>query len=306
MHSNGQASAQVHKGSKAQPFSEHIRELRTRMMVSIIALIVGTAVGYIFHEQLFNIIRAPLHAKLYYTTPTGGFNAILKISILFGVVVAIPIFIYQMGKFLTPAFRYRLRARRILIPSIALAALGISFAYYVSLPASLHFLANIDSSNFQSLITINDYLNFVFGYIAGFALLFQLPMILLFINRIKPQKPGNLMRMQRWVILFSFILAAVLTPTPDPMNQCIMALPIILLYQFSVMLIWFVNLRNRRKGSSNKVEDSANEEFDILSFQPILPKPSTIIEPTSYQQPDEPVSPQTSKPILITDVFSAS
>lgn len=233
---------------KVQPISEHVRELRRRLIYSVSTLFVGSIVGYFIHEPLFRFIRRPLHEQLYYNNPTGGFNAIIKISILFGVLVAVPVFVYQIGKFLSPGFfRYRNRALRIILFSIILAILGVLFAYYVSLPAALHFLANVDSQDLKSLITVNEYLNFVIGYIASFALLFQLPLIMLFINRIRPQRPGRLMRAQRYVIFISFVVAAFLTPTPDPVNQAIMAFPIILLYQFSVGLIWLVN--RRRKAS---------------------------------------------------------
>lgn len=234
------------KASGAQPFSEHVRELRRRLLYCLAALFLGSIAGYMMHEWLFRVIRRPLQEQLYYTTPLGGFNAVIKISILFGIVVAVPIFVYQLGKFLSPAFRRRSGVVKVVFFSAFLGILGVLFAYYLALPAALHFLANIDSENLQALITINEYLNFVGAYLVGFALLFQLPLILLFINRIKPLKPGRLMRAQRWVILGSFVIAAILTPTPDPMNQLIMTLPIVLLYQFSIMLVWYVN---RREGS---------------------------------------------------------
>lgn len=307
-------------GAKAQPFSEHVRELRQRLLISVAALLVGGSVGYMIHERLFSILRRPLHAQLYYTTPTGGFNAIIKISILFGVVVAIPVFIYQLGKFLSPAFNHRIRSLRIIVSSVILAILGVLFGYYISLPAALHFLANVDTTDLKSLITVNEYLNFVFAYLAGFALLFQLPLILLFINRIKPQRPGRLMRYQRWVILISFILAAFLTPTPDPINQTIMALPIIALYQFSVILIWFANRRN------GVVWDKVVPVAVPLAPTPQLPAPAPAAptpeparpapQPAAYgaaaystPAPFSSAAPQPApkrpapKPILIMDIF---
>ncbi len=233
--------------TNTQPFSEHVRELRKRLLFFIGALLIGSIAGYALHERLFAIIRRPLHEQLYYTTPMGGFNAVLKISILFGVIVAVPVLVYQLCRFLSPAFRRHIGVFRILISSVILGLVGVSFAYYLALPAALHFLANIDTENLQALITVNEYINFVGAYLVGFALLFQLPLVLLFINRIKPLKPGGLMRAQRWVILGSFVIAAILTPTPDPMNQLIMTLPIVLLYQFSIMLVWFVNRRERSR-----------------------------------------------------------
>ena len=92
---------------KAQPFSEHVRELRQRLIYIIATLFLGSVVGYVIHQSLFSLIRRPLHQQLYYTTPIGGFNAMIKISILFGLIVTAPVFVYQLGKFLSPAFRRR-------------------------------------------------------------------------------------------------------------------------------------------------------------------------------------------------------
>lgn len=275
---------------KAQPFSEHVRELRQRLIYSVATLFLGSAIGYAIHQPLFRLIKRPLHEQLYYTTPMGGFNAIIKISILFGLIVTVPVFVYQLGKFLGPAFKHRIRATRIIFFPIILAAAGVLFAYFVSLPASLHFLANVDSKDLQSLITINEYLNFVSGYVASFALLFQLPLIMLFINRIKPQRPAGLMRMQRWVILFSFLLAAVLTPTPDPINQLMMALPIILLYQFSVVLIWFVNRREK---------NIAVEPVPVVA----TPTTNSVPAPAPFPTPRAPTAASARKPQLIMDIY---
>lgn len=271
-------------GAKAQPFSEHIRELRQRLIYTVATLFLASSVGYAIHGSLFRLIKRPLQEQLYYTTPLGGFNAMIKISVLFGLIVTVPVFIYQLSKFLGPAFRRRIRPPRIVLFSIILATVGVLFAYFVSLPASLRFLANVDSKDLQSIITVNEYLNFVAAYLAAFAILFQLPLVLLFINRIKPQRPGRLMRMQRWVVLFSFIVAAILTPTPDPINQIMMALPIILLYQFSVVLIWFTNRRGKN-----------------IAVEPILVAPTPVAVPSPL--PQTPTAASAKKPQLIMDIF---
>lgn len=256
-----------HRGAQVQPLREHLRELRARLLRSLAALILASIAGYFMHERLFALVRHPLHEQLYYTTPTGGFNAVIKISILFGTVVAVPVFIYQTARFLSPAFKRHIKALRIIFASIFLALSGVLFAYFVSLPAALHFLANIDDKQLQSLITVNEYLNFVFSYVAAFALLFQLPLVMLFINRIKPLRPGGLMGLQRWVILVSFIIAAIFTPTPDPFNQVIMAAPIVALYQLSVVFVW---LANRKRYQPMPVEI----EPQIIRPQVIEPKPT--------------------------------
>ena len=281
------------KGSSIQPVSEHIRELRWRLLLCCLVLVAASVVGYILHERLFRILSRPLGAPLYYTSPTGGFYALIKISILFGVLITIPVFIYQIGKFLSPAFRRRFRAFRVILTTAFLAILGVLFAYYIALPAALHFLANIDSS-LQSLITINEYLNFVFSYVVGFALLFQLPLIMLFINRIKPQKPGQLMRIQRYVVLFSFVLAAIFTPTPDPINQLLMALPIILLYQLSVVLIWIANRKEKYATVELAVATPTAAEYSAEVYNAPTPVPSV--------NPQVSVPTPESRPKLIMDI----
>src|SRR5689334_17957336 len=154
-------------GTSRQPFSEHVRELRQRLIYSLTALVGASVIGYLLHDQLFQVIRRPLKAKLYYTSPIGGFNSMLKIAIIFGLVVAIPVFMYQLCRFLGPAFKQRVRPIRIIMASAFLAATGVSFAYFVSLPAALHFLTNVDTKNLSPFIVVNDYLNFVFSYLAG-------------------------------------------------------------------------------------------------------------------------------------------
>lgn len=245
-------------GSSAprQSFAEHLQELRRRLTYCLLALIVGSVAGYLLHKQLLHILAAPLKTQLYYTSPLGGFSALIKISVLFGVVLTVPVAMYQLAKFLAPAFRAPSRSRplRLVFTSMLLAATGIAVAYFISLPAALHFLSQVSGSELKPFIVVNDYLNFVLAYLVGFALLFQVPLVMLFINRIKPQRPRKLMSYQRWAILASFLLAAILTPTPDPFNQALMAAPMIVLYQVGVLAVW---VQNRRRKHARPVEAAA-------------------------------------------------
>jgi sec-independent protein translocase protein TatC len=118
---------------------------------------------------------------------------------------------------------------------------GVVFAYFVSLPAALYFLSSFGSEEMASLISTTEYFSFVSRYMLGFGLLFQLPLIMILVNSVYQLKIRTLFKYQKWVILVSFILAAILTPTPDVFNQLIMALPIILLYQVSLGVIWLTH-----------------------------------------------------------------
>lgn len=250
-------------GDKAvrQPIIRHIQELRRRLFWSVVCLCAGAGIGYFLNEKIFNILIKPLNQPLFYTSPTGGFDFLLKICIFFGVIVSVPVFTYNILKFLEPTLpsHNRWLLVKFLASSCVLAVFGVGFAYFISLPAALHFLNSFGSDQVKSLISTNEYFSFVMVYLAGFAVLFQLPIIILFINRIKPLKPGGLMKQQRFVIVISFVAAAVITPTPDPLNQTIMAGPIIALYQISILLVWLVNRKSQKRLriTESKIEQKA-------------------------------------------------
>lgn len=236
---------------KKQPIELHIDELRKRALGCVMALVLGGAVGYHFQTEIIAWLVKPLGQQLFYTSPTGGFDFLIKICLFFGFLLAVPVIIYNFIRFLAPAVPERVSYStvKLLFVSVILALLGVAFAYYVSLPAALHFLNNFTNDQIQSLISAQEYFNFVMIYLAGFAILFQMPLIFAFINKVTPLRPYVLMKKQRLVILGSFIIAAFLTPTPDPMNQTIMAIPIIGLYQTSIGVVWQDNKRKSRKAA---------------------------------------------------------
>lgn len=227
-------------------FLEHVEELRTRLTWSALVLVLGGVIGYAIHQTIFKLLVKPLNKPLYYTSPAGGLDFLIKICIFFGFICALPVLVYHLLKFLEPALPAHARRGmiRILVSSVCLALFGVCFAYFISLPAALYFLASLGNGDITALISANEYLTFVMIYLAGFAALFQLPLIMLFLNRIRPLKSRQLMRYQGHVILLSFVVAAVLTPTPDPLNQTLMAIPIIVLYEISAVLIWIKNRKS--------------------------------------------------------------
>lgn len=266
-------------------FAEHVSELRRRLMWSSLFVLVGAGIGYAMHDTLLVILQQPLSETLYYTTPTGAFGFIIKVCTVFGLIMALPALTYNGFAYFEPLIKAG--TRRLLIGyvfiSVLLAAAGILFAYFVSLPAALHFLINFGGGGIEAIITANEYFNFVLAYLAGFALLFELPLILAFINRIKPLTPSKLIGGTRYVILGSFIAAAIITPTPDPMNQLLMAGPVILLYFVSAAAIVASN-RLRRKPSPQAVVSqptplqSAFSEAPATTPAPAAPRP---VRPTA-------------------------
>lgn len=275
-----------------RPFIEHVHELRGRIFKVVFVLLAGTALGYFIRERLLVILVKPLGEPLYFTTPSGGLEFVFRISMFLGIILATPVAVYQLFKFLQPTIDQK-SSRFIAILSVASVLLlisGILFGYFVTLPAALTFLKGFSNDQVHSLITTSEYLSFVTVYLAGFAILFQLPIILLFINRITPLTPGGMFGFERWVILVSFVVAAIITPTPDPLNQLFMAMPIIILYNLSIGVIWITNRRHK----TVIAPVLASEPVTVYASEPL-----EAIEPV--EEPKALPQPKTLRPALSMD-----
>ena len=234
--------------AERQPLIAHLHELRRRLLWSSFFCLLGAVVAYVFHPSILAFLVKPLAKPLFYSSPAGAFDLVLRICLFAGFLFALPAFIYHLLKFLGPVLPATLQQRIawFLLGSCILMLTGISFAYFVSLPAALYFLGEFGSAQVQSLISTDAYFSFVTRYLLGFGILFQLPLVLLLINAVSPLHPRRLMSYQRYVIVASFVLAALITPTPDPFNQTMLALPLILLYQVSVLSTWLINRRKQQ------------------------------------------------------------
>lgn len=228
-------------------------------------------------------LMAPLGGqRLVYLTPIGGFSFIFKVSIYFGFGVILPVVIYHLYRFLEPIMDKR-RKRSVtlyIFASTILAIAGGSFAYFASLPAALHFLTGFSIHNVSAMLTVDSYLTFVITYVLGAAALFQIPLILMIINTIKPIPPSKLLSSERFVILGAFIVAAIISPTPDITNQTILAVPIIVMYQFGVLAVWLQSRALRSKQPATR-QTPAKQPIPA----PIIrhKEPQRLINPTTVQ-----------------------
>lgn len=227
--------------STRKQFREHLDELRSRLFWSVITLLLGAGIGYFFHEQLLIFLLRPLHQPVYYSSPTGGLDFIFKVCLFFGFVMSLPVFIYNLLKFIQPVFpKHKTRLLgKIIVSSFLLMLCGMSFAYFVNLPAALHFFNEFSSNQIHALISTDEYLSFILTDLVGFGIVFQMPLILLFLNYLQPISIGWLLNKEKYIIVLSFLLGVILTP--DPVNQTIMAVPIILLYQLSMGILFLQN-----------------------------------------------------------------
>jgi sec-independent protein translocase protein TatC len=232
-----------------QPFIDHAQELRRRVYYIAASIILWGAAIYSVQQQVVNVLLRPAKGQHFiYTTPGGGIDFLFRICVYGGIVLSLPVIIYNSLRFIEPLMNQQSR-RFVTMSSLAasaLAALGVVFGYYIGLPAALHFLLHqFTTVQIQPLVTIQAYLGFVIVYMFGSALLFQLPLLLIFINRIKPLQPKRLLHYERWVILAAFILAGLMNPSPNIISQLLVAGPFIIAYQVAIVIIAVLN-RNRK------------------------------------------------------------
>ena len=226
-------------------FIEHLEELRRRAYYVAGTVVVFGVLTYFIQQKVVAILLKPAHGQHFiYTTPGGGLDFLFKICIFSGLLFATPVIIYNLLGFSEPMMSHTSR-RFVTLTSLACAALAafvVVFGYFVGLPSALHFLFHqFTSVQIRPLVTIQSYLSFVVAYMIGSALLFQLPMILIIINRIKPLKPKRLLHYERWVILVAFVLAGLMNPTPNIFSQLLVAGPFILGYQLSIVILAILN-----------------------------------------------------------------
>lgn len=303
---------QLDEHNKQQPFREHVRELRRAFMLSLFYVVFSSVVGYLVYQPIFNVLVRPYKEQLYYTTPTGAFNAIFKIAMLFGIVVSIPFLVYQIYKFIKPAIAKHAHylTAKLLLLSAFLATCGVAFGYFVCLPSTLHFLTTAGPSDIKAIIDVNSYINFVVNYLVVLAIIFQLPLVAMIINKITPLKPAKMMKYQKYIVASGFIVSSLISPTFDPINLTLLALPIISLYQLAIAMVWF---SNRKKDFVVHAESLQPEKEEVILHEaqlpaPMTPMPSfvsttigTVAAPIVSSL--QPISPSYKKPMLIMDIY---
>lgn len=235
-----------------RPFSEHIQELRHRLMFVAISVLFWSILAYSVEHQLISILLKPAHDQQFiYTSPGGGINFLLRLCFNIGIALSIPVIVYQVLRYIEPLLKKR-SARFILIGSGlsgVLAVIGMAYGYFWGLPAALNFLLHqFVTKQIQPLLTIQSYMSFVTVYMLGSAMLLQIPLVLIFLNRIKPIPPRSLLKYERHVIVAAFIIAGLMNPTPNILALLFIAGPLIGMYQIGIIIVWYANrhLRPRR------------------------------------------------------------
>lgn len=245
-HTKNQAKAKVLERERA-PLIEHLQELKRRLFYVAVSITIGGGIAFGLESQVIAGLLRPSHGqKFIYTSPMGGINFLFSVCLYLGVALSLPIIVYHFLRFIQPLMKDT-TARFVLIGSAVsgvIALIGIVFGYFVGLPAALQFLFHsFHNPQVQALITIQAYMSFVTAYLLGSALMFQLPLFLIFINRIKPLKPGTLLKYERHVIIASIIVGFIMNPSPNIISQSFVVVPIIAMYQVGIGIVWLINRR---------------------------------------------------------------
>ena|SRR5438067_656516 len=226
-------------------FLDHLEELRKRLIVSVLALLVGFIACWGFADKIYGFLQAPLikvlqpGEKLAYTRLTAPFILYMKVAFLAGIFVAAPVILLQLWLFIAPGL-YR-RERRLAAPFIIGASvfflLGGYFGYRVLLPGMCEFFVQT-GKQFKQVITIDDYYSFASTIILATGAVFETPILIFFLARLGIVTPAFLMQKFKYAVVLAFIISAIVTPTPDMMTQTMLALPMIGLYLLGVAVAY--------------------------------------------------------------------
>lgn len=224
------------------PFTAHLKELRNRLIISLAGIGIGFFISYLLAERIFLILATPLLKtmgqghKLIYTSLPEAFMSYFKISLAMGVMIAFPVIIYQIWKFVSPGLGDSERKYTIIFMGLSSLLFfgGAFFGYFVILPLALKFLLGFAAQSLKPLVTIKSYLVFASKALLAFGIAFEMPFFLIFLSKMNILTYQDLRARRRYYILLVFVIAAILTP-PDIISQVMLAVPLILLYEIGVL-----------------------------------------------------------------------
>jgi sec-independent protein translocase protein TatC len=252
---------------KKMPFTAHLEELRSRLLRVIAVVGIGFVVSYAYKEWLFKVITKPLagvlppNSYMIYTGMPEAFFIYMEIAFFAALFLTSPYILYQIWKFISPGLYQRERKYVLpfIVASTTLFVSGVLFGYFIVLPPAFAFFVSFSSDFLKPMFSLKEYLSLSLKFLLGFGVSFQLPVFLFFMTKIGIVNPRFLSKQRRYAILIIFIVAAILTPTPDPFNQTLMALPLMLLYEIGIIVSKFAE----RKPSPAAGSTEGNKESEV-------------------------------------------
>ncbi len=246
---------------KMMTFMEHLGDLRKKIVVSLVALCVTFVITFNFSEEILGFLMFPLRytldfsvremymhyvfqdklqmTKLVFLSPTEGFWMNMKISMVAALILALPVVFHQLWSFVSPGLHAH--EKKYVVPFVLIATglflLGSAFCFFVVLPFAMGFLLTYKVGDFMMpMLSVGQYVDFCLKFVLAFGAVFELPIIILFFTKMGFVTPQWLARYRKYAILVAFVIAAILTPTPDVFNQTLMAIPMIVLYEVGILV----------------------------------------------------------------------
>lgn len=248
---------------KAFTWLEHLEELRRVILISLVALLIATFGCYFYNDFFLGILTRPVHdlgLKLVFIGVAEGFFTQIQVALYAGFVVSFPIIIWQIWRFIVPAlYPHEKRYVLVLVPvSVLLFIGGVLFAYTTVFPIMLRFLLQV-SGDLEPMITISQYVSFCVTFLLPFGIMFELPVFSMFLTRIGILTPEWLIKNRKYALLVCFVVGAVLTPSPDPLSQILMAGPMYILYEVSILVSRVFRKKKAEDDDQEKVENEDQE-----------------------------------------------
>ncbi|MBI5741001.1 MAG: twin-arginine translocase subunit TatC [Nitrospirae bacterium] len=256
------------------PLTEHLTELRNRIVIALITISIAFGVCFSYSENIFHVLTMPLHnvlsfslespfvsvipsqnpdLNLVFLAPAEALWMHLKIAFIFACIISSPVLFYQVWKFIAPGLMPK--EKRFAVPFVffttILFLLGALFCFVIVIPFAVNFLMTYKTENIKPMLSAEKYIDFCLKFILAFGAVFELPVLEVFLTRMGIVTADFLAKNRKYAVLIAFVAAAILTPTPDVFNQTLMAVPMIILYEAG---IWASRLLKRRKPATDKEE----------------------------------------------------
>ncbi len=255
------------------PLTEHLTELRKRILVSLTSVFIVFVAVFNYSEKIFELITFPLRselkislfsphfqiikknaAPLVFLAPAEAFWMHLKVSFVAALILSLPIIFYQLWRFIAPGLLDK--EKKYVLPFVffatAMFILGAFFCYSIVLPFAITFLLGYKTQNMTPMLSVGSYVDFCLKFVLAFGVIFELPLVIIFLTRVGIVTPAMLAKNRKFAVLFAFIAGAILTPTPDAFNQTLMAVPIIILYEIGILVSRFLYRKNKHAKREGK------------------------------------------------------
>jgi sec-independent protein translocase protein TatC len=232
------------KKTEPMSFLDHLEELRFRVIKCLLSVLIFSIAAYIFSDQIYSILQMPLYRavpdiKLHYFRVTEGFTVRVKMSLLAGLILSVPVILYQIWQFVVPGLYER--EKKLVVPVVFAGSLffllGALFCFFIVLPRAIAFLSSVAFKGLEPTWMIQEYFSFMMQLVLAFGATFELPILCFFLGRLGIIDSRLMAKGRRYALVAIAILAAAVTPGPDVFSQVVLALPVYLLYELSILIV---------------------------------------------------------------------